>query len=39
VKAGVPRTAYRGVTSIHHRGCRKYLVAADSSLMAAKLDN
>lgn len=28
VKAGVPRTAYQGVTTIIHNGCRKFLVDA-----------
>lgn len=29
VKAGVPRTAYRGVTIFKHKGCRKLLVDAE----------
>ena len=28
-KAGVPRTAYRGVTWITHQGCQKFLVDAE----------
>lgn len=35
VKAGIPRTAYKGVTMVHHRGCRKLLVADDSPLLPA----
>jgi GNT-I family len=29
VKAGVPRTAYKGVTIFKHNGCRKLLVDAE----------
>ena len=29
LKAGVPRTAYLGVVSVRHRGCRKLLVPAE----------
>lgn len=29
VKARVPRTAYRGVVTIKHRGCRKLVVPSD----------
>lgn len=33
IKAGVPRTAYQGVTIVRHNGCRKLLVASDSPLL------
>ncbi len=26
IKAGVPRTAYRGVVFLKHKGCRKFLI-------------
>jgi hypothetical protein len=26
IKAGVPRTAYKGIVSLKHNGCRKFIV-------------
>lgn len=35
VKAGVPRTAYRGVVSLQHKGCFVYLVPAGGAPLPA----